>query len=397
MIVIVGAGCAGLSLAVRLAARPELGRVTVIEPRAELSSDRTFCFFRGRSHPFGAAVTHEWWRVRVAGPGHEVVRATRTPYQHLPADAFHRAALAALDACKHIELRMGTSAERIVEREGRVDVETSAGKLEARVVFDARGLAARDTSARAPSDASSSDAVGGDAVRGEVRWLQHFAGLHVRTERPIFEPDTATLMDFRVEQGPGPRFIYVLPYTAHEALVEDTCFSEAPLPAAEYDARVRAYLDARSPGEIEIVRREHGVIPMTTEPAPRATDRVVPLGLAGGLAKPSTGYHFAFAQRHADAIVEAMAQGKPLSRAAAPRTPVASFFDRVFLSYLSRHRERAPALFARLFDRVPVPVLARFLGESGGPLDHLRVMNAVARRGLFLEAMRTSASWMRRS
>ena len=40
---------------------------------------------------------------------------------------------------------------------------------------------------------------------------QHFGGWEVTTQRPIFDPHVATLMDFDTEQFGATAFFYVLP------------------------------------------------------------------------------------------------------------------------------------------------------------------------------------------
>jgi len=49
-----------------------------------------------------------------------------------------------------------------------------------------------------------------------------FTGWEVRYADPVFDADTPTLFDFRVPQGRGSRFVYVLPADGHRALVELT-------------------------------------------------------------------------------------------------------------------------------------------------------------------------------
>src|SRR5205807_1662252 len=55
--------------------------------------------------------------------------------------------------------------------------------------------------------------------------LQHFRGWIIETEEAVFDPELATLMDFRIEQKEGTEFCYVLPLTNRKALVEYTVFS----------------------------------------------------------------------------------------------------------------------------------------------------------------------------
>ena len=67
--------------------------------------------------------------------------------------------------------------------------------------------------------------------------LQHFLGLEVRSRHEIFDPDTAILMDYRVDQSRGMHFNYLLPLSATEALVESTLFTPSVCPADFIAAR----------------------------------------------------------------------------------------------------------------------------------------------------------------
>ena len=52
-----------------------------------------------------------------------------------------------------------------------------------------------------------------------------FLGLEIKTKQPVSDPEIAILMDFRVDQSKGMHFVYLLPYSETEALVESTIFS----------------------------------------------------------------------------------------------------------------------------------------------------------------------------
>ena len=89
--------------------------------------------------------------------------------------------------------------------------------------------------------------------------LQHFIGFEVRAPKPVFDPETVILMDFRVDQSQGMHFIYLLPFSATEALVESTLFSASTLDEDFYtgaiDSYLQRYFDLTS---FEILRRERG-------------------------------------------------------------------------------------------------------------------------------------------
>jgi lycopene beta-cyclase len=356
--------------------------VEIVEPREAYVRDRTWCGWRFGEHPFASAVRHRWQRWAVQDGSRRIVReSARHPYECIPADAFYALAQ---DKLGPAQLRLGTRVTAIEDRGDHVLVETSRGPLRAAMVFDGR-----------PEAPDEQLATGVD----EVALLQHFAGWEITAPRPCFDPGVVEMMDFAVSQARGLHFMYMLPFSDREALVEATYISPAPLDAAQYEADIRGWIDRRyGLREYAIGFREAGRIPMSTRPArPRSSPRVIRIGLRGGLAKPSTGYAFAAIQEFsAELAARIVAQpGGPVEPPEA-RGAAAVAMDRVFLSYLDRHPGRGPALFADLFEKLPADLLCRFLTDHGSPLDGLRVMAATPLGQMTAEVLRSRARWLRR-
>ena len=366
---IVGAGCAGLSLAVRLSRLVGRGqRIALIDPRASYGMDRIWCFWNTIAHPFVPAVEHSWQRWKVRLEGREVVHASsRFAYHYVPADAFYAAAFDQLEENAAFDLLLGTAADSIAVRRGAAEVKTSKGNLQARIVFDGRNDARR--------------------WQGKGMLLQHYAGQRVRAAAPAFDPGTVTLMDFDVTQKNGISFVYVLPFSATEALIEPTIFSRTPLATESYNELIRRYLEERYGIEDYAVRfQEQGVIPMTTSLSPpRRLGRVVPLGTGAGMVKGSTGYGFLAIQQWSQTVAAAAVRGlgTPLPR---PRSLRASFMDRVFLAYLEACPAAAPKVFFNLFRRVPADRLVRFLSDRPTPIDVGAVVNAMPKAPFLRQA-----------
>lgn len=390
-VIIAGAGLSGLSLAVALldAGLPDSRRVVLLDPRETLSgADRTWCFFDLVPHAFQSAITHRWSRWRVRNGGHEVTRsAPGIAYCRIPGERFYDLALERLAAAgPRVEIMRGVSVEKIHSRGSSVDVHTSAGVLRASLAMDSRP----------PSPVRASD----DGK--DVHLLQHFRGRVVRSTEPVFEVDTATLMDFDVSRADGIHFIYVLPLDAHTALVESTFFTARLLPDAVYETAIENWLAQRHPDTVfSTISHESGVIPMTTKPFDAwPSSRVVRIGTAGGHVKPSSGYAFLAVQRFvrefAPRVVSALEVGG-FAEPPAARSPRTTALDTIFLSYLRSCPERAPDTFYRLFERVPPGVLARFLSDTGTLADDLTVMRKSDSPWLAFEAIRATPLVRRRS
>ncbi len=366
---IVGAGCAGLSLAVRLSHRlSKRHRIALVDPRRSYTMDRIWCFWNTAPHPFLPAVKHRWQRWMVRYNDREVIHASeRFAYHYLPADTFYDAALAQLDRGPSFDLLLGTAAIGVESRPGSALVKTDQGDFKARIAFDGRNTIQR--------------------WERSGLLLQHYAGQRIRTAAPIFDPATMTLMDFDVSQKNGISFVYVLPFSKTEALIEPTIFSPAPLTAEAYAELIRSYLHQRYRiTEYDVVFEEQGVIPMATTLAPpRRLERVVPLGTGAGMVKGSTGYGFLAIQQWSEALADAVVRGigAPLP---APRSRLASFMDRVFLAFLKEHPAAAPQVFFNLFQRVPADRLVRFLSDRAAPIDVGAVVSAMPKAPFIRQA-----------
>ena len=205
--------------------------------------------------------------------------------------------------------------------------------------------------------------------------LQHFLGLEVRSAHAVFDPATAILMDFRVDQSRGMHFIYLLPFSATEALVESTLFTPSVCPDDFYHRAITGYLDdCYGLTDFETVRTERGVIPLGT--LPRRDPAIPGIGGNGGAIRPSSGYAFPFIQKQIDLAIAAERSSGTLGFQV-PHRKIDLWMDAVLLTVLRHWPERAPELFLRMGRALDGDEFARFLGgEADWPL-RLKVVMAM--------------------
>ncbi|MEU6591431.1 lycopene cyclase family protein [Streptomyces sp. NPDC046881] len=365
-VAIVGAGAAGLSLAHRLAGSvPGLRTPSVVlvdaPPGPLRPPPRTWCYWTAGPGRFDAAVRAEWRRLRVRPRTGAPVEGDITPlrYRMIRSDDFERTVLADLARSPNVR-RLEATVEAVEDVPGgaHVHLRDPDGRgrvLRARWVLDSRPL--------------------GSVPAARTVLLQHFHGWFVRTARPAFDPAAVELMDFRTPQpAHGLSFGYVLPTGPCEALVEYTEFSPRTLAPDQYEAAVRHYADeVLRLGERQVLARETGLIPMTDAPVPRQTGAsVFRIGAAGGATRPATGYTFAGLQRQTRAVADALRRGRRPVPPAAHRARSRAM-DAVLLRALDSGRVDGPELFGRLFARVPMARLLRFLDGSTLPHEDLGI------------------------
>ncbi len=354
-VAIIGGGCAGLSLAARLA-RPDGPACVVLEARPAFANDRTWCFWdSGELQEWGLDADAAWndWSLRC--DGREIVH-TSDDYRYVcvRASNFQRTQIARIDRSQNVELRMSSPVEAVLHAGDATVLSGPFGTIRARHVFDTRPPRPSPTAL-----------------------LQHFEGWEIDAP-PTFDPGRALLMDFDVEQSGGIHFFYVLPFSRTRALVEATVLSPTPWPEERYRTAIRRYIGTRfglAPADFRVARREHGVLPMSP-PVREQSSGVTALGAGAGATKISTGYAFPFIQRQVHVIAASLlgTAGMPV----APGRPAfLSWLDAVFVSVLKRNPKAAPHLFRRMFSGTSGGQFARFMMERASARDLLTVITAM--------------------
>ncbi|TDX13400.1 lycopene beta-cyclase [Flavobacterium sp. S87F.05.LMB.W.Kidney.N] len=207
---------------------------------------------------------------------------------------------------------------------------------------------------------------------------QHFVGWFVKTEREIFNPEEVTFMDFSVEQKGNTRFMYVLPTSKTEALVEYTLFSENLLSKEEYENEIQNYLKNLGINQFEILEKEQGSIPMTCYPFwKKNTKRVLNIGTAGGWTKASTGYTFKNSDKKSGELVKFLQNetpDTPLTMKSFYKKNKFWFYDLLLLDILHRHNELGSSIFSSLFKKGNPVLIFKFLDEETSLLEDFQVI-----------------------
>jgi lycopene beta-cyclase len=213
--------------------------------------------------------------------------------------------------------------------------------------------------------------------QNEYWLLQHFKGLYIRAAAGTFNPQSATLMDFRFSQKNGTTFFYVLPLSDSGALVEYTLFSKNLLQQEQYDVALKEYINNRlSISNYDVIEEEFGVIPMTNYNFNSIDGNIINIGTAGGQTKGSSGYTFRFIQKHAAAIVRCLIEiGKPYNLETASKR--FQFYDSVLLNILHRNTLPGDKIFSELFKRNKASDVFKFLDNETSLAEELRIISSL--------------------
>ena len=367
--IIVGGGASGLQLADALGSDPYFSdkRITLIERQPAKGNDRTWCFWEAGPGKFDPLLTKSWDHIRFRGPEFEQ-RLPLDPYRYkmLRSEAFYREYHRRIAQYPNIEVRH-EEVYAIETGEPRALVKTASGAYMADIVFSSVTFEPLEM-----------------LMKPFPVLQQHFVGWFVRTKEPVFDSEAPTFMDFSIPQKGNTRFMYVLPKSPKEALVEYTLFSGSLLETSEYEAALEDYLvqDLGSP-TYEILEKERGSIPMTVNDF-TAADRanLIHIGVAGGWAKPSTGYTFWNTSQKVPRLVEALKTGKSLKMAVKNKF---WYYDRLMLDVLARENAEGSRIFSMLFRHLSPELIFRFLHEQTNLAEDFKIINSCP-KAMFIRA-----------
>lgn len=209
---------------------------------------------------------------------------------------------------------------------------------------------------------------------------QHFIGWSIKSKEDVLTPEQVIFMDFSVAQKGNTRFMYVLPTSKNEALIEYTLFSHTLLEKQEYESEIKDYIQNLGIRDYEIIEKEQGSIPMTCFPFwKRNTKRVLNIGTAGGWTKASTGYTFKKSDKKSTQLVTFLEnQNKnlsaPIKMSSFYKKDKFWFYDLLLLDILDRNNELGSGIFSDMFQKGNPALIFKFLDEETNFIEDVKVI-----------------------
>ncbi len=317
---IIGDGCAAMMLASQADRLPD-HNIRLIKPEnAPPSVDHMWGFWAGKGLDEQISFARKKWNNwSIITESDEAVMSSNDHAYH----AIHR------------EKWLGHCREKI-EKLGIALLEQNEVDIENDVIFDSRP----------------------PRMNGKVM-LQHFYGIEVETKMPVFDDSKAILMDFRVDQSKGLHFIYLLPFSNTNALIESTIFSFELASEDFYLASIHDYLERiYSCSDFVIKHQEKGVIPMGRL---QPHDPEIPgLGGNAGAIRPGSGYAFVYIHKQIEeAINHCKKTGK--LRFKPPHKKIDLWMDDVMLTVLENYPNIGPDIFYRMGKSLSGDQFAKFM------------------------------------
>ena len=207
--IIIGGGCAGLSLAYELEIKNKLINKTlaIIESRDEYKRDKTWSFWKTYDHHFDDCVIKNWnyFSINTVSNSCEL-RSEKFPYQSIDSGLFYR-------------------------------------KINNKITLNKNIKFYKSINEISTSNAFVFNSVPETSVDKSKLW-QHFQGVEIETVKNIFDEEIINLMDFNCDQKNNVHFFYTLPFAKNRALIETTWLSDLNNNSLiDYDSQLENYIE----------------------------------------------------------------------------------------------------------------------------------------------------------
>lgn len=369
--IIAGSGCAGLTLLYRILLDPALNtkKILVIDIKEKTDNDRTWCFWEKGESIFQSIVYHQWDKLDFFSSYHSAT-LTVSPYRYkmIRGLDFYRHVQQLAAQYKNVEFRYEYITELKVKGKLAI-IKTTNNTYRGNYIFNSTKIfsPARDIS--------------GSSL------LMHFKGWTIKTGQNCFDEKKGTLMDFNVDQQSGTAFMYMLPTSKDEALIEYTLLTSETLHPEAYHTALNKYINNNLQiNNFSLIREESGIIPLRRDRYPvHFKHKIIHIGTASGCVKASSGYAFEFIQVQAEKIVEKLKIGKSPVVKCSFTNKRFLWYDRTFLYVLATGKMKGAELMSRIIKKVATEKVFDFLSNRSSFLDDFNIMKSVPAK-IFLPA-----------
>jgi len=359
-LVIIGGGCAGLSLAYQLSQFGEnCPKTLIIEEREVYTNDRTWCFWDLKEPIHGDLAPYKWKKFTIKN-NHMAYEygCEETPYVMLPSNIFYKNTLSSIRLNTKIQLLTGEKLLDQVIKKDAWQIHTSTFSANASNVVDTRPIKTM-------------------TKKDSLMW-QSFVGYEIEVEGQQFIEDQLVLMDFDSNFKEGLAFIYCLPTSKSKALIEYTVFSEELFVAEQLTERLLEKVNEYTKNAgYKVVRKEAGILPMGHRLIEQKDDPTYLFaGLFAGAARPSSGYAFQRIQNWAKECAFELKNKHQLKKFKKD-VWIQKWMDLLFITVIKKNPTIGAKVFVELFKNCDVRTVANFMSDHSSLWDKLKIVTSL--------------------
>ena len=346
--IILGGGCAGLSLAYELEINGKLKEknLAIVENRKEYKRDKTWSFWKVFDHNFDDCVIKSWNNFSINTPKKSIeLKSENYPYQSIDSGRFYNKINSVLSKNKNIFFCKNLQ---------EINSDHS-------IIFNS---------------------LINDEMDKSKIW-QHFQGVEIEVGKNIFDDKILNLMDFNCEQRNSVHFFYTLPFSKNRALIETTWLSNLQdKTLMDYDIQLKNYIEKNlGIKDYKIKFQEKGAIPLFYPQ--NKNNEQINIGSAGGMTRLSTGYTFLNIQEHSRYLCKNIENIKDKKIYEIKKKY--QFLDNIFLKVLKNNPNKMPEIFFKMFQNSSNTII-KFLSNKSNFFDDFKIISRMP-KWLFIKEL----------
>jgi lycopene beta-cyclase len=368
----IGLGAANSLLLIELLKHPSFSnkKIAVIDNSPKTNNDKTYCLWAEPNAPIVQDLS------AIISRHYPMITINNAPAKNIGTQSYFY--IKSLDLYQHTETliqahnidKHGLKVNSISQDANLSIIQTDAKPILSKYIFDSR------TPVYPPADEK------------EVHLEQSFFGLYVQCEHSVFNVKAFDMMNFDVDQDAYTQFVYVLPFSENEALIELTRFGQEKI-EEQYARKILDEKILNDYGKYTIKGTERGSIPMTTQRIPASDNQhVLHTGARANLIKPSTGYAFKnmyeFAKMTSEKILAKKADKFNTIQLKTKKR--FRFYDTLLLIILQRWPQYGKKIFSQLFNKQSVPNILQFLDNKSSYKNEISIFFSLSWKP-FLKAL----------
>jgi lycopene beta-cyclase len=332
-------------------------KIAVIESSNKSSNDKTYCFWADNTDSIvsdlDVFISKKYTKLKVND--NNVQHIHQKPYYYIKSIDLYQTTLSLLKS-KNIPI-VREAVHRVDRYENHYLICAKESNLFGKRVFDSRPPAKPVLK------------------KNEIFLLQSFYGLHIKCVTDSFDDDMFEMMNFNVEQNDFTQFMYVLPFSSNEALVEFTRFG-SEIMDKNYAIEILHAFILKNFGEFEVLSDEIGCIPMASHIIPPSDEEgILKTGTSANLIKPSTGYGFKKMYEFAELVSSKLSKNdvSKFNLIALKSKKRFQFYDKLLLIILLVWPSQGKKIFTALYSKQKIQSIFHFLDEKTSLFQELKI------------------------
>lgn len=346
-IIIIGAGCSGLSLAYRLASSSF--KVCIFDSHDNTNRIRkTWSYWDVYNHPFKHLEINKNKKLKISFQDEVNLDCSKYNYVSIDSKDFDEFIFAEINNSNNIDIKFNSAIENIEDNKSKFFITSDNEEYEASYIFDSRP----------------------ESQKKEME--QVFKGLFVKFDHSI-ENFIPSLMDF--SNHSDFHFFYCLPMDKDTYLFETTYFTQHEKDPAYLVDEIHSYIQSKYDSPYQIVREEFGRIPLSTIiPHTDSTSNYTKLGIASGATRASTGYTFLNIQKQCDEYIKKINGEKFIEYHTSLKQVILRKMDNVLLMIIKDHPHLSKSILYQLFEKNNSNTVIRFLSDIPSLVDIVKII-----------------------